>query len=329
MTSETPKQARSADAPQSSDDLGIGRRAADSSRLRLLNPDGSFNVERSGQSFFQSLHLYHAFVTMSWGRFLVLASVTYLGANVVFAAVYFLLGSGAVTGSGAVSALERFLDCFFFSVQTFSTIGYGGLSPSGIASNVVMTVESMAGMFFVALGAGLLFARFSRPHARILFSDSALIAPFQGGRAFMFRVANRRRSQLIDVEATVVVTLRKSGQRTRRAFYTLELERNRVMFLPLHWVVVHPITDGSPLAGLDEEGLRACETEFFILLSATDEASSQRVHARRSYTDDEVIWGARFRAIYASDPKGRVRIDLSAISAVEPAEVEAPPVRVS
>jgi inward rectifier potassium channel len=304
--------------PEDTQDLGFGSRVSNQSRTRFLNRDGSFNVRRSGLPFLRSLNLYHAFLRMSWLRFHLLVVATYFAANVVFALGYLACGPDALGGSNTTAPGDRLLDAFFFSVQTMGTIGYGNLSPRGLAANLLVTLESLGGLLGLALATGLLFARFSRPHAKIVFSERAVIAPYHGITAFEFRIANQRSSELIDVHATVVFTRMESAQgRRSRKFHNLQLERDRVMFFPLHWVVVHPITEESPLFAATAETLEESQAEFLVLLTATDETFSQVVHARSSYRPFEVVWGARFRDMFQQSGEGLLRADLARVHDVE------------
>jgi inward rectifier potassium channel len=247
-------------APEDTRDLGFGSRVSNEFHARFLNRDGTFNVRRGGLPLLQSLNVYHALLRMSWLRFHSLVVLAYFGANVAFAFGYLACGAQAIGGSTATSFAARFADAFFFSVQTMGTIGYGKLSPVGLAANLLVTLESLAGLLGLALATGLLFARFSRPHAKILFSERAVIAPYHDATAFEFRIANQRSSELIDVNATVVFTHMETihGRRSRR-YHNLTLERDRVMFFPLHWVIVHPITEDSPLFGASAESLLESE----------------------------------------------------------------------
>lgn len=283
------------------------------SRQRLLNRDGSFNVRREGMRPLESLSLYHYFLTTSWPRFLALVIGAYLLLNAGFAAIYVACGPQALQGSATMQDAggTQFLRAFFFSVETFATIGYGHISPAGLAANVVVTVESLVGLLGFALATGLLFARFSRPTARIVFSERALIAPYRGGTAFEFRIVNARSNQLLDVECRVLfarVPLRDG----ERKFTPLDLERPRVTFFPLAWTIVHPITASSPLAGLTHRDLAESNAEFLIVLTGFDETFSQVVHARSSYRADEVVWGARFANMFnPPTAEGIVSIDVS------------------
>jgi inward rectifier potassium channel len=303
-------------------DLGFGAVVADRSRRRLLNRDGSFNVVRRGLGWRGALSLYHSLLTLSWPRFLLLVLGGYLTANFVFAALYALCGPDALSGMPPATDSEQFLRAFFFSVHTLSTIGYGQIVPATLGANLLMTAESIAGLFGLALVTGLVFARFSRPTADIVFSRHAVVAPYRGLTAFQFRIANRRRNQLVELEAKVHFTRLEGepGSRKRR-FYDLDLERRKVTFFPLSWTLVHPIDDDSPLYGLGPEELAASEAEFLVMLTGIDETFSQTVHARSSYRSGEIVWQARFDKIYQSaGRRGALAIDLRRIHTLRPAE---------
>ncbi len=300
-------------------DLGIGARVAQRAGQRFLNRDGTFNVVRKGLPFYRSLSAYHALLTLSWTRFFLVVAATYLVTNLLFAGGYLLCGPGALRGAVGVTPVDRFGEAFFFSVQTLATIGYGGVSPQGLPANLLVTLEALVGLLGFALATGLLFARFSRPVARILFSHNAVVAPYRGRTGLMFRIANERSNQLIEVTATVTLSRMETVDGVRvRKFYELALERKKVVFFPLHWVVVHPIDDSSPLAGWTKEALDDSLAEVFVLLTAVDETFSQTVHARSSYRHHEVVWGARFSDMFIDTGDGRAGVDLGKIHDVEP-----------
>jgi inward rectifier potassium channel len=281
-------------------DLGFGSVVGRESRERLLNANGTFNVARSGLGLLESIAPYQQLLTMSWTGFLGVLAVIYLVFNLLFATAYFLCGPTALFGPGAEMFGGHFSRAFFFSVQTFATIGYGQVGPEGFGPNVVVTVEALVGLMFQALATGLLFARFSRPTASILFSRAALIAPYNGGRSLQFRIANRRKNQIIQLEAQVLFSVMESddrGGRVRR-YYPLALERNKVTFFPLSWTIVHPIDDTSPLRGSTAGDLDAAEMEILVLLMGVDDTFAQTVHARSSYRADELVWDARFTSIF-------------------------------
>jgi len=305
-------------------DLGFGSVVARESRRRLLNRDGGFNVMRSGLGYLASLSPYHALLTMSWRRFFGLTAFFYFGANLIFAAAYLLCGPGALLVAESAGIESHFLRAFFFSIHTLATIGYGTISPVGLAANVIVSIESFVGLFGLALCASLLFARFSRPTAKILFSDRAVIAPYRGMTAFEFRIANARRNQIIELEAKVLFArFEEVDGRPLRRFYPLKLERDRVVFFPLSWTIVSPIDETSPFYGMSAEDLRETMGEFLVLLTGFDETFSQTVHARSSYLAEEVVWNARFADIFnrpADD--GLLTIDVRKLHSIEPINAE-------
>ena len=301
-------------------DLGFGRVASATSTKRLINRDGSFNVARRALSFWKSAGVYQALLSMGWGRFLVFTSMGYLALNLFFALLYFLIDvpMSAIEGDDP-GAWNTFLRCFFFSVQTSSTIGYGHVLPAHVAANVLVTIESYVGLIGVALITGLVFARFSRPMAHILFSDHALIAPYgETGRALMFRIVNGRQNQLIELSVQMSISWMEEGV---RQFRTLKLERSRVPFFSLNWTIVHPIDDNSPMRGLDVKKLRQHEAEVTILLTGMDETFSQTVHTRSSYRADEIVQGARFLPMFHDDPHEGIVLEVDKLSEYEHCEL--------
>jgi len=302
-------------------DLGFGAVVARDSRERLLNKDGTFNVERRGRGFLASISPYHALITMPWRAYFALVIGAYVVTNVLFATAYELCGPGALEVAGRRTM--SFLEAFFFSVQTLATIGYGRIAPVSLAANIIVTVESLVGLLGFALATGILFARFSRPMADIVFSHNAIIAPFRDLRAFEFRIANRRTNEVLEVQAEVVFSRIEGADRMRR-FYVLPLEREKVVFFPLSWTVVHAIDDKSPLRGLSQQDLIDSDAEFLGLLTAVDEGFSQMVLTRSSYKPEEVVWNARFTNIFRRTRDGRLSIDVGRIHEFEELSKEVP-----
>src|SRR5262249_9937814 len=171
---------------------------------------------------------------------------------------------------------SHFLQAFFFSVHTLATIGYGTISPVGLAANVIVSIESFIGLFGLALCASLLFARFSRPTAKILFSDRAVIAPSRGMPVCELAAPTPRHNQIIELEAKVLFArFEEVDGRPLRRFYPLKLERDRVVFFPLSWTIVSPIDETSPVYGMSAEDLRKTSCEFLVLLTGFDGTFSQ------------------------------------------------------
>lgn len=299
-------------------DLGFGAVVSRESEQRLLNRDGSFNVHRDGIGFWQTLNLYHLLLNISWPRLFALVMLFYGAGNALFALLFLSCGPQALQGEAGLSPFVR---AFFFSVETSSTIGYSTIVPVGVGAHVVMTLEILLGLLSFALITGVVFARFSRPVADIVYSERAVVAPYQGSTAFMFRVVNARNNQIIELKAKLIFTRFEEKQGVRmRQYYTLALERPAVTFFPLAWTVVHPIDETSPLHGVSEAELKRSKAEFLILLTGTDETSSEPVHSRSSYIADQLVWNARFASVFTPPKPGRnVTIDLARFHRIEPA----------
>ena len=206
----------------------------------------------------------------------------------------------------------------FFSVQTLTTVGFGHITPQGPATNSFVVLEAFLGLSGFAVAAALMFARFARPTARILFSNQAVIGPYHGSTCFEFRIANGSPNELIEVKVRILLCMTdtEAGRRTRH-FHQLVLDRHKVAFFPLDWTVAHSITEDSPLHALSPDELRRRDAEFLVLINAIDDKSSQAVHARSSYKWDEIVWDARFENMYRHMRNGRMRIDLKRIHDIQ------------
>ena len=308
MTSSAPRPPH-----EEQGDFGLGRVLSSTRGQRMLNADGTFNVRREGLPWSQAGSVYHDALTASWPRFLAWTLAVYIGINLFFASVYVLLGPDILSGAAVDQLGGRFWQTFFFSVQTFATIGYGTIVANGITGNLVVTLEALIGLLAQALITGLLFARFARPTMSLQYSSMAVIAPFNGGRALMIRIANRRRNELIEMDAQMTLAIMDGAVAgVGRRYLPMVLDRRSVSFFPLAWTMVHPITPASPLWGMSEADLRAREAEVLVLLHGTDETFATRVSSRRSYCGDEIVWGAKFRSVFdTTRSDGRVSIDLT------------------
>jgi inward rectifier potassium channel len=290
-----------------SSDLGFGRVVSQQRELRLLNRDGSFNVEARGRGLHAFL-AYSNLVSTTWNRFFLFVAVAYLTLNGCFALLYVAAGPNGLVNTLNTGINTPFLKAFFFSIHTSATIGYGSTVPVGIKTNTLVALESVVSLLGLAVVTGLVFARFSRPVADILFSQNAVMSWMGDLRSFQFRIINSRNNQIIDLHARLLVSRfenNASGTAVRR-YYPLPLERESVVFFPLSWTIVHTIDKDSPLYGVTEDEFRASGAEFLILLTGMDETFSQVVNARSSYQANEVIWDAKFTDIFVYDPAGRM-----------------------
>ncbi|MDH4089315.1 MAG: ion channel [Cyclobacteriaceae bacterium] len=287
-------------------DLGLGTKVA-----RLVNKNGSFNVKRKGQPF-TFVNLYQNLIKMTWFEFLALTLSILLIINLLFASLYFFIGAAQMNGLQTGKPVNDFLNCLFFSFQTFTTVGYGHLSPDGNFMSFVAAFEAMTGLMVFAIITGLLYGRFAKPSAKILYSKNLIVAPYQDGLSYQFRITNKRKSVIMDIHARILVSF--SGEGRTRTYSPLELERASVVLFPLNWTIVHPVTKDSPLFGKSKEELAKLDAEFIIVIKGYDDTFSQDVNSIHSYRHDEIIWGARFDIMYESDDDGYTVLHVDKLS---------------
>ena len=270
--------------------------------------------------------LYHLLLTSSWPRLLGLLAIAYAAANALFALGY-LIEPDAIENARPGS----FADAFFFSVQTMATIGYGRMVPRTFLANTLVTLETLTGLLALAMITGLVFAKFSRPTARVLFSRVAVIGRRDGVRAFMFRMANERGNNIVEAQVHVALARQEvtaEGESVRR-FYDLELARRLNPIFPNTWTVIHPIVDGSPLYHATATSLAVEDARIVVSVVGLDESYAQTVHARHSYGAQDIAWDARFVDIVTRDANGGLRIDYGQFHDVVPLESVATSVRPS
>ncbi len=287
---------------------------------RAINKDGSFNVSRRGTNW-HDIHPYLHLISLPWPRFLALVFAAYVAVNTIFAILYYSLGPGHLIGGDAPHKLDRFLIAFFFSAHTLTTVGYGNVAPGSIWANVFAATEALIGLMGFALITGVLFGRFSRPSARIGFSESALVAPYEGRTSLQFRIVNRRPNALMEMEATVILmwVVGEPGKQ-KRTFQGLPLERDDIDFLALTWTIVHPIDESSPLFGKTKEDLEQKQVEVIVLIKGFDETFSQSVRARYSYRFDEIDWNEKFTPAFDFDETGGMVLNINKVGNHAPAE---------
>ena len=301
-------------------DLGFGTKDFKKTR-RLINRDGSFNVNKKGRGFFGIHDAYHTLITVSWTSFFCLVGLGYLTVNVLFAMIYYLIGIDQLSGVVSNNLWWQLSNTFFFSTQTIATLGYGTISPVGFWMSLAAAIESLLGLLGFALITGLLYGRFSRPYVRMVFSEHAIIAPYQDTRAFEFRIANERNNQFVEVEVQVVYTQYDKDQQ-QRVFYNLPLERDKVNVMSLSWTIVHPISADSPLFSMSKEEFYEADGEFLILIKGFDDTFSQTIHTRSSYKNHETQWGKQYEMMFEENQVGYVDLHLDKIDASGDAPVD-------
>ncbi len=327
-------------------DSDFGLSGALEAEKRLLSSEGRFNARRVGLGR-GAVNPYTLLLSMSWKQFFVVSLALYLMLNTVFGLLFFALGPNALSEM-PVGIGHRLMATFFFSVQTFGTIGFGHVFPVSLVANALVTLEAFVGLMGVALVTGVLFARFSKPTHRVLFSNRAVITPHKGGHALMFRLVNGAQGDLMDLQIEVLSSFKKpkdstktdsdpknsdpknsdpknsdpKGGETVREFRALKLERERVTFFPLAWTVVHPIDQDSPFYALTAENLLSYQAEVIVVLRAIDEISQQSIQTRTSYHTNEIYWGHKFASMYVRE-SGLLAVDARLVS--ETHSVDLPP----
>ena len=281
----------------------------------MINPDGSFNVRRIGIGY-STKNLYQDLINMRWPHFLCLILVTYLIINFCFALIYVIIGIENLHGVVPKDSwLDNYFIAFNFSFQTFTTLGYGVLAPSGKVMNTIAAIEALMGFMGFALATGLLYGRFSKPSAELIFSDNIIIAPYHGITSLQFRIANARSNMLMEMEASVIMQMVDfNHDPPQRQFAQLPLERNQILFFPLNWTIVHPINEDSPLYGMTEDDLENKQIEFLVHIKGFDDTFSQVVHRNYSYLHDDMVWNARFEKTFFTDDSGDIHLDFKKLS---------------
>ena len=296
-------------------DPGIGEKFTRRTQ-RAINHDGSFNVRRRGGPHRHDA--YQWLITMRWWPFIGVVVAFFTLLNVLFALGYLALGPNALGGPAATSPADSFLRALFFSIQTFTSVGYGHVHPASNGTGWLSSVEALCGVLTFALATGLLYGRFSRPTARIHFSHTAIVSRRANGTpCLQFRIANQRSNILVDLQARVLLKTVAPGTNNYKYDF-LALERDSVSLLPLSWTVVHDIVPGSPLLELNQEDYAQLDVEIIILLRGYDDTFAQDVHARNSYTHDEIEWERRFVQAYEVEDDGITVIDLDRLHLTEP-----------
>lgn len=295
-----------------SQELGFGQKAYSKS-TRLISKDGEFNVEKEGLNFWDSLDIYHELISIKWSSFFGILFLMFFGANILFALLYYSAGMESITGATQGTAFENLQTAFYFSTQTITTVGFGQLSPNSNTVSFLAAIEAFLGLLGFALATGLMFARFSRPRRSLVFSDKAVVAPYNDINGLMFRFANKSKNQLIESEVDMVITY-WSAKTNRRIFKSVELERKKINFFSMSWTVVHPITEKSPIFNWTAKDFDDKQVEIIIMFKAFDDTYARHIYNRMSYVASEVAWKKRFAPIYNDVESGKIHIDMEKLS---------------
>lgn len=300
-------------------DPGFGTTAG-SSHARIVNREGMMNVKRSGGRL-DIGDLYHEALITSWVRFMLFTVAVYTVANVLFAAVYLIIGIEHIHGTTTGSWIHNFGQAMFFSAQTLTTVGYGVLSPGSPWVSTIAAIEAMFGLLMFGVFTGLAFGRFSRIRPKFSFSENILLAPYREQQnALMIRLVNERDGAIMDARASMMLVVEYfEDDRLKRRFYDLTLEISHVRSLALSWTLVHPIADDSPLKTLSQQDLERVHAEVIVVIHAYDDTVGQPFYSRMSWRAEDLVVGAKFTPMFHDNEDGVVSIDLKKVGNWTPA----------
>jgi inward rectifier potassium channel len=298
---------------------GFGANSENSAGRFFNRQTGGANIHQHGIGLLNRLSWYHTMLALPRWKFWLFLLLMFILINLLFATIYFLIGIEHLGGVIAGTPLENFLETFFFSCQTFTTVGYGRINPQGILVSSIAAFEAFLGLLGFALATGLLFGRFSRPQAFLKYSHNAIISPYKNGIAFMFRMAPFKNNRLSDAEVklTLAMQVEENGKLANK-FYPLATEISKINALNLSWTIVHAINEKSPLNGFNLQDMLNARAEVLVFVKAFDEVYSNTVISRMSYIAEEIVWGAKFRIMYhpSKDKKATI-LELNRINDFE------------
>jgi inward rectifier potassium channel len=294
---------------KTNNDTGFGTNASNYGG-RFINKDGTFNIRKEGMTFLDRYSVFHHMLTLPRWKFALVIILFYFLINLIFAIIYNIIGIDQFQGVIGATPWAKFKEAYFFSTETFTTVGYGRVNPVGDAANIVASIEAMGGFLSFALATGLMYGRFARPRAYLVFSDLALVSPYKDGQALMFRFAAYKQNHtLTDVEIRVNVGLQiQVDGRAEYRYYDLQLERSKVENLPLNWTVVHPLDERSALKGFSWEDMKASDVELYVTIRGFDDVYSNLVLQRSSYTYHEIRFNGKFVPMYKESEDGKTTI---------------------
>lgn len=295
-------------------DPGLGEKHYQN-KSRMVNKDGSFNSKRTGMK----LHLYNYLITISAAKISFIIVLTYIVANLIFAAIYAGIGIEKLGGQHFES---DFLTGFLFSMQAFTTVGFGAIYPHDYLTGLISGMEALFGLLFFAFATGIVYGRFSKPTAFLKFSENAVMAPYKDGKAFMFRIVNARPNTLIEMSVRIILAMKtEAGENINRKYYSLDIETSSVVFFPMPWTIVHHINENSPLNTMTKVDLEKLDAEFLIHIKGFDETYAQTTNTIYSYKYNEILWGKKFKLNYTLNREGQVEYDINRIGETENANL--------
>jgi inward rectifier potassium channel len=285
---------------------------------RIVNPDGSFNIYRKG-AYIKWKDAYKYLIEISWAKFFIVLFSFYIFLNLIFTCFYWLAGFNNITGIDPSKGPE-FIQAYYFSVQTFTTVGYGVMSPTGMLTQLISSVEAFVGFLSFSLATGLLYGRFSKPNSKIIFSKNAIVTPYKNDiLSLQVKIVNARDGVLLDVSASLILAVDDIHQdgSIKKSYFNLPLERQNLKLLPLSWTIVHPIDSNSPLFKLSKEKILNLNHEVIVIVKGFDEVFSQEIISKTSYIASEWVWGKKFKRIFSSNNEGVIELNVNEINELE------------
>ncbi|MBO9205309.1 MULTISPECIES: ion channel [Niastella] len=308
--------------PKLNDDTGFSNTGIINGS-RFINKDGTFNLHKKGLPFWDRFSIFYTMISLPLWQFITIIIIFFFSINLVYTGIYWWIGADQFIGFNSNAPVNIFKELYFFSTETFTTVGYGRVNPIGDLANLVAAVEAMSGFLSFALATGLIYGRFARPRAHVAFSDEAVITPFKEKTALMFRfVCYKQNHALTDVivQVNLAMMVNENGESKYR-YYTLPLERGKIESMPMNWTVVHPIDDQSPLVGFTSEDLAAGDVEVYVLIRGFNEVYGNTVQQRTSYTYHEILFNRKFIPMYHETANGTV-LELHKLSKHEAVSVQ-------
>ena len=279
------------------------------SGARILAKDGKSNVVKTGIPWHELYSTYHYLLDISWGKFLLWVFLFFFVVNGLFASIYYYLGTDSIGAGHELSDWAKFSEAFFFSAQTLTSVGYGRLNPLGWGEGLVSSIEAFVGLLMFAVLTGVVYGRYSKPRAFLLFSKVALIAPFKEGKAFMFRMASYKYNSLTELEAEVFVSLEvENDGKSMRQYFPMKLDFAKVTTLALNWTIVHEINEESPIFEFEKETFEKAKVEILVFVKAFDEHFSNVVKEKTSYIAEEIVHNAKFSPMFKQSTDGKTTI---------------------
>ncbi|MBA4198082.1 MAG: transporter [Chitinophaga sp.] len=291
-------------------DTGFSTNATESLAGRFINKDGSYNLVKEGMPFWKRISLFHDMLHLKRWKFITVILLFFVLINLAFTCVYYIIGVTGFQGIKANNNWQLFKELYYFSTETFTTVGYGRVNPVSDLANILSGIESLAGLSSLAIATGLIYGRFSMPRSYLIFSEHALISPFKDATALMFRFAAfKDMHALTDLEIRVNVGMKVlDGEAASYKYFALDLERNKVESMPMSWTVVHPINESSPFYGFTEDDMKTADVELYVMLRGFDDVFSNYVQQRTSYTYNEILFNRKFVPMYRESETGTTTI---------------------